>query len=257
MNTESIAKWFAALVFALAAISFVEAQPKYEKQKLARVRMDLGLALYDSAKYEESVALFREATLLDSSDPTAYLNLACSLYHAGRLDEAKSVSIKAVELAPGSSKTLNMLGVLYSATGRDDEALTIFEKAKTLPPEFAGKYSNLGAIYVRLGRYREAIDVLKLAERRDNKNAETYLNLAYAVSKLKKYREAIDYTRKAAVLIPDDPLPRYMMGRLYLCLSDKASAKQVYEWLLSSNSEMARKLYFAIHADRLVDVSEP
>lgn len=103
-------------------------------QSVAVYWSNLGNALKNIGKVEESCTCFRKGSLCKA--PPAYLfdNWGAALADAGRYAEAISVHKKATEIDPFSSAALANLGAAYRAVGRIKDAMRCFDDALELDP---------------------------------------------------------------------------------------------------------------------------
>lgn len=100
----------------------------------ADARIKLGIALKHLSRFEEAVALFREAMKLTPDNLEPRDELANLYWQRGEMDEALAICRQTVQLHPQSSQAHNGLGNVYLETGRLDEAVASFEKAVQLQP---------------------------------------------------------------------------------------------------------------------------
>jgi serine/threonine-protein kinase len=79
--------------------------------------------LYARGRYDEAIALLRQAVELDPLSGAVHCFLACSYRIAGRLDEAETAIRKSLELSPHGGFGHFYHSDIYLAQGRLDEAL--------------------------------------------------------------------------------------------------------------------------------------
>ncbi|WP_423823930.1 tetratricopeptide repeat protein [Salinisphaera sp. SPP-AMP-43] len=91
-------------------------------------------------------------------DPRARFVRAMALADSGRLDEAVAVFETLSSQYPQRARIWNNLGVLYARQGHLDKALDRLQQALMLAPDDADARENLGDVYVALARaaYRKA-----------------------------------------------------------------------------------------------------
>ena len=120
----------------------------------AKAYENLGLALAEAGRLEESVAAFRQAIALGAAPPPAppdwlakvHGNLGASLIGLGRLDDAAAEYDEAVRLAPADYLTQVNRGIVAARRGDATLARQSFETAIELKPDDAPAYVNLGLV---------------------------------------------------------------------------------------------------------------
>lgn len=115
----------------------------------------LGIALFDSRRFEESVDAYRRALRQRDNFPVAWNNLGNSLRMLGRTDEAEACFEKALAQRPGYLSTLKNRGTLWVWTGEIERGLRWYREGLRVDPDNAELHRNLGVISLLLGRYDE------------------------------------------------------------------------------------------------------
>jgi len=94
--------------------------------------IDLGWALYQKGQYNEALAEYKKATVLDGTSSRAYLNLGIAYGKVEKNDIAITTLQKAIELDPKSYEAHYYLGLTYRSTAKYDLALQELGIADTL-----------------------------------------------------------------------------------------------------------------------------
>lgn len=103
----------------------------------AEARLNTGIALAESQRWEEAVAAYRSAISLPTLpyQDIAYQNLGLGLYHLGRYAEAEEALRFALSLDPRMAGAYYNLGLVFLAEGRPAEAKLAFQRARDLAPQ--------------------------------------------------------------------------------------------------------------------------
>ena len=163
--------------------------------KLAEGWACLGDVDRATGEYEQAVAHFQKATVLDPTNDDAFRGLAGVYQKLNRPAEAEATFRKAINLRPQYWAGYSWLGAFYYDRGRYADAANMFKEVITLAPDNFRGYSNLGGIYVAMGQYQDAISALeKSVAIRPTGGA--YLNLGTAYFSQRNFdRAASNYER--------------------------------------------------------------
>lgn len=96
--------------------------------------IDLGWALYQKGQYNEALAEYKKATVLDDKNPRAYLNLGITYRKVEKKDIAITSFQKAIELNPKSYEAHYYLGLTYQSSGKFDQAIQELQLADKIHP---------------------------------------------------------------------------------------------------------------------------
>jgi tetratricopeptide (TPR) repeat protein len=163
----------------------------------------LGLALGNSARYDEAAAHFEKALRIRPDDYVSLLNMGATRFYQGRLPEAVEYCQAAIHSQPDAPKAHNLLGLALAKQNRNDAALDEMRRASELAPKDADIRNNLGMALAGLGRIPEAIDQLHEALRLNPNNAEAHSNLGLALLESGKPRESVPEFEAALRLKPE------------------------------------------------------
>jgi tetratricopeptide (TPR) repeat protein len=167
---------------------------------------------------------------VDSSNATAYENLARLYYDRGRLVDTSylllahlvvSQALRVLEQEGKQSADLhNLRGLLLMEEHDPIEALRAFERAVKVEPSHADANLNLALVALRFRAFARAEETLAVALHPKRgvvhgKKVEAHLAMAVAKRGLGKLEAAETHCNKAAALDPDDPRPWYNLGLLY------------------------------------------
>ncbi len=94
-----------------------------------------GVIALQTRRWEEGVALVRDAIALNGSVPEAHDNLGNGLRELHRFDEALASFDRAIALRPGDARLHRNRGSALQSLGRHEEALASFATAFALQPD--------------------------------------------------------------------------------------------------------------------------
>ena len=166
----------------------------------ARVRNNLGSALWGMGKVEEAIGEYRTAIRLGPS-PKPHNNLGVALKSQGKLDEAIEEFRKAIAIQSGA-EAHNNLGVTLKSQGKLDEAVAEFQKAIAGKPYASGHF-NLGNAFRSQGKMTEAIAEYRQAAEADGTYLEAIRSLASVLEGEGLLDEAVVQYRRALRIEPD------------------------------------------------------
>ena len=210
-------------------------QARAARNNVAGLSRNAYIKTLDTAAFNEAETSIQTVLALDSSNQSAYENLARLYYDRGiRKDPsylvlANLVVTQALRVLKDegrkSADILNISGLLYMQ--RDDQinALKAFKGAIEIRPDHPEANLNIAFISIRFRDYETAEKSLGIALKNDNisKNPEAWLALGVAQRGLKKFDKAEGSYNKAAKLAPKDPRPWYnlaVLNQMHLATAD-------------------------------------
>ena len=201
-------------------------QERYEESlEVARVAIEqapdsfkahtnLGGVLSELGHLEEAETHLRRAIALNPQARDAHLNLGDALYKQGRYEEALEVARVAVEQDPDSFKAHVNLGVILNSLGRFEEAETHLRRAIALNPQARDAHLNLGDALYKQGRYEEALEVARVVVDQDSDSFEAHVNLGITFVALERFEEAEIHLSRAIALNPRHIEALYALAKI-------------------------------------------
>ena len=201
-------------------------QERYEESlEVARVAVEqapdsfkahtnLGGVLSELGRLEEAENHLRRAIALNPQAKDAHLNLGDALYKQGRYEEALEVARVAVEQDSDSFEAHVNLGVILNSLGRFGEAETHLRRAIALNPQARDAHLNLGDALYKQGRYEEALEVARVVVDQDSDSFEAHLNLGITFVALERFEEAETHLSRAIALDPSHTEALYSLAKL-------------------------------------------
>ena len=135
---------------------------------------------YAKEEYKKAIAIFEEAKLKKSKDPTAYRRITEAYMAMGEYELARDEILEGLELTGDDSLNLLLIEVNANITGKQydallaqasefilqenyEDAITRYEAAIKLLPENSEAYEALGGLYLDIEQYEPAIQLLHTA----------------------------------------------------------------------------------------------
>jgi tetratricopeptide (TPR) repeat protein len=108
-----------------------------------------GNAYIGMGRYDQAIADFTKAILLQPDSVMAYTSRGSAYGSAGQYDQAVADFTKAITLRPDFAMAYNNRGFVYATKGLWTEAVTEYNHAIAIQPELAITYANRGAAFLR------------------------------------------------------------------------------------------------------------
>jgi adenylate cyclase len=167
------------------------------------------------ADFEQSIDLFRQATVLDPSLAIARAYLATIMVQGTQYGwikstrelwtEANSLAESSVRLDPRSSFAFGLLAYLQAMDGRHDMAVATARRSVELNPYDMNARGILGLCHFSSGEHQQAIELFSMAVQRGNSDPRYKWNalLAFAHYLLRQYDACLSWAREAMYLNPN------------------------------------------------------
>jgi tetratricopeptide (TPR) repeat protein len=130
-----------------------------------------------------------------------------------------------LQAAPRLGAAYNNLGALYLRQGEYRKAADILQKGLKLNPDMPSASALLGTSLFQLGEYAEARVRLEAALRANPNDDSAELMLAKDLVKVEDLESAANHLRRLAHRQPKNQEVFYLLGQLYMQLSEKALAQ--------------------------------
>ena len=175
-----------------------------ERNPTARDAMfNLGKALYEAGRIEESIDVNRKGAGRDPSDRRFPQHAAEGLRKLGRREEAVRAYLDALAIDPGYAIAHGGLGLTLLELNRPARALAALERAIALsPPKRAVLYPWIAKAHVKLGQPHEAAQAYRLAIAATPRRAFLHANLGSVLAALGSFTEALKSFDRALALDP-------------------------------------------------------
>lgn len=169
--------------------------------KNARVRTLLGATMLRNNQPERCIELLRPLIGTKDESPQVLALMGSANMRLGKFVESSDFFERAARLAPNAAAIQTQLAVSHLAEGSTDKAIGNLETAMEIDPE-----SRQASILLTLMRLRE-----------------------------RKYDLALQAAEKLAKRLPDNPLPKNLLGAAYLGKNQVGEARAQFEAALKIN----------------------
>jgi len=162
-------------------------------------RVLTGNIYFETGRYDEAIAAYREALATEPENPRVLYNLGSALMKKG--DEFAAVeyfkkAAAADRIGEIAFRAYSRLGVIYTERKNWDEAEKYLKEAVNIRPGDALNRYNLGIAYLRQNKTAEATAELSKAESLGEDNAAMLENIGEAYFSLKRYDKSAEiFTR--------------------------------------------------------------
>jgi len=144
---------------------------------------------------------------------------------SGDMAAAEAKYKEILRIAPRLGPAYNNLGLLYFKQRQFEKAAQVLERGLKVDPKMPSASALLGISLYELGRYSDAISPLQNALGANPKDNNAELYLARSLLKLGRDDGAAQHLQKLAQRQPDSQEIWYLLGKVYMKLSEQALAK--------------------------------
>jgi tetratricopeptide (TPR) repeat protein len=130
-----------------------------------------------------------------------------------------------LKLAPRLGPAYNNLGALYFKQGRYREAADVLRRGLKVDPSMSSASALLGISLFQMGEYAEARPRLEAALKANTNDNNAELFLVNDLTKLGDFETAAIHLQQLAKRQPRDQHIWYLLGRVYMQLSEQALGK--------------------------------
>jgi tetratricopeptide (TPR) repeat protein len=157
-----------------------------------------GLALLQLKRYDEAIAVYRDAITASPDDTAIMFQFGAALDRAGRRPEAQKIFRDLIAKDPLDANALNYLGYMLAEQGTSlDEAVTLIQRALKVEPENPSYLDSLGWAYFQQGKLDLADPPLSAAAGRLPKNSVIQDHLGDLRLKQNRRAEAVEAWQRA------------------------------------------------------------
>jgi len=181
-------------------------KPEIERLRAARAKPGQvalllgtqGLALLQLKRYDEAIAVYREAIAAAPDDTAVMFQFGAALDRAGKRPDAQKVFRDLIAKDPLDANALNYLGYMLAEQGTAlDEAVTLIQRALKIDPENPSYLDSLGWAYFQQGKLALADPPLSAAAGRLPTNSVIQEHLGDLRLKQDRRAEAVEAWQRA------------------------------------------------------------
>ncbi|MDQ2904423.1 MAG: tetratricopeptide repeat protein [Ktedonobacteraceae bacterium] len=170
------------------------------RSEIAHLHINRAMAYHDRGRFDESLAIYDQALLLNPDDPIAHSGKGDLLGDLGRYEEALQAYRQALHLDPDDGEVCYAKARTLRYLGHYEEALQAYEHALHLKPDDGEVYYAKALTLRDLGRYEEALQVCEHALHLKTSYAKPiYRTKARILRDLGRHEEALQADRDAEV----------------------------------------------------------
>ena len=166
--------------------------------------IDLSLALYNSEKYQKSIAAAQEALKLEPNSAIAYNNICAAYNRLQQWDKAIETCQKSLAIDPNSVLARNNLAAAQVAGARPAGGST--------PTKSYEDYINDSLTLYNAGEYQKSLEAAQSALRLQPDSAIAYNNICAAYNRLQQWNKAIEACGMALAIDPSFELAKNNLG---------------------------------------------
>ena len=188
-----------------------------------------GLGLLQQAQFAAGAALLQQSLAQNAKQPEVSYNLGYALQQLGRLEESLVAYTQAVSLMSDDLDAVMSRGRVRASLGQFEGAAADFAKATRLVPQSPDAWNNLGNVLLDLEREPEAIVAYDKALALRPNFAQVLFNKGKALGALERYTEAAAAYEQALELNPQYEEAKWHLSWVKLVLGDFAQGWPLFE----------------------------
>ncbi|MFT5522666.1 MAG: tetratricopeptide (TPR) repeat protein [Pirellulaceae bacterium] len=201
----------------------------------SRAYYNLGVALGNCKRLDESVQQYQRAIELDSKHAKSHYNLGLIFAGQGEVERAIQHYNLALASRPSFADAMYNLSLLYEMQKRFAEAVEHYQKTLAIDPQFRDASYNLAGVYGKMRRLEEAIDQYGATLGIDPLDANASFNKASLLYKTGKRQEAIAQYQRTLEIQPSHHNSRLIMATILVELDRRPEAERCYKRALAEN----------------------
>ena len=182
-----------------------------------------GNTLIAAGQYDEAIAEYKRAIILDVTSAEAHGNIGVAYYYLGKNDEAIREAQQAIVMAPMELNWRFNLGAAYSRKGNQEQAMAAYQGAVTLARRVKDEQKNLlRSALIGLGRaselaqnYPVALDAYREALVFSPSDVELLAGVGNVYFRQQQYDQAEDVYRQALAVDSTHTMSRYNLGLVF------------------------------------------
>ena len=148
-----------------------------------RAHFDQGVALFDTKQYDEALAEFNAALVIDPKQPGIMARVGDCYLNLKKNEQALEFYEKAIAIDPGDASLYAQKGVALSYLGKADESQEMFKKSAELDPKGAAQnFYNLGVTLYNSSDMKNAANAFKQSIEANANYAESYYLLGMCLA---------------------------------------------------------------------------
>jgi tetratricopeptide (TPR) repeat protein len=222
------------------AIQTINAVPDDKKQ--AFHYEILGLAYFQTGKFQESESAYKKARDKDPSRSNSDYYLAVQYMNTGRFDEALKELDQLITKKPTDPSPAATKGTIFQKQGKLEQAKQSYDQALKVDPNYGVAANNLAYILAEEGRdLQTALGWAQIARKRLPESSNPADTLGWIYYKLGNHVLARDQLKFAVSKEPNNAVYQYHLGMIYKETKQFAEAETALKKALSSPNNFKEK----------------
>ncbi len=190
--------------------------------------MNLAWAFAHLQEYDRARKCWRTLMALDPQNPAFARGLSSLEIDSGRFEEAVAMAREALRLAPGDARGAVLLARALAGSGRGEEALRVLEPFSRSHPRDAAVLSQMAELLDMLGHFERSLSYYDRLVRRSPDNPRFARRRADVLYQLGRGEEALKVWRQWVRRDPPEPESMRALARAYPKL--KGLDKDAVRW---------------------------
>ncbi|MBD2080065.1 tetratricopeptide repeat protein [Leptolyngbya sp. FACHB-17] len=208
--------------------------------------VNLGYELQQSRKYDEAIAVYRKAIILDMENADAYNGLGEVLTTQRRTEEALAAYRRSININPKNAAAYSGLGNALADRKRLEEAIAAYRRSIDANPQQMNAYTGLGNVLTQQKKISEAIasyqQALNAPEKTETAQAIAFVGLGRALQTQGRVDEALNLFYKATEIAPEYTWAHVFLGHTLANQEQFDQATAAYQAVLRQPNERKSNL---------------
>ncbi len=209
----------------------------------ARGHNNLGVALSEEGKVDESIKHYKQAIRLDRHYADPLSNIAVAYSMKGEIDKAIFALRGAINIFPNYAEAYNNLGTLLLKKKQYEEAERSLDMAIQIRPYYGKAFYNKGRLYLEQNKEEKAWEYFKKATEGDLDTHEGFFTLGQMSIRLKKYTEAINAFEQILKRGFTNPTIEFNLANAYFMEKNLEKSQRMYQRLVNQFPLDGKYLY--------------
>ncbi|HEX8195797.1 MAG TPA: protein kinase [Pyrinomonadaceae bacterium] len=187
----------------------------------------------------------QKALALDDSLGEAYVALFFpTLCYDLDWEKAKNLALRAIELNPNYSYAYEAYSYVLTPTGCFEEGIEAVRRAEELEPLSPRAVLMTSWTYYQSRRFAEALAKAESTLNLDKHFAQGYMHYGNSLQHLERAEEGVAALRKCVSLMPEAPIPIYILCHALVAANQRNEAQMLFDELNDLAAKQYVKPYF-------------
>ena len=206
-----------------------------------------GMTAMQLAKWDDAIEAFTAVTKADPENQDAWLSLGSAYMAKGDKEAAQKASEGLLASNSGGARGFIANGRIAMLKGDAPVMDKQLERAKRAGRKDATVWRHLGESFLYVGKdekpqFEKAQEYLKKGYTTNPKDFDVLMTIGYAYKIQGRGGDAAQYYEIASMLQPNNPLPNYLLGRVYYIAKLYPKAVDYYDKAIAADPSYDRAL---------------